>query len=328
MSAHPISVIVIRLALLAGVLSSCAETQVIVHGAKLLTGSAEPEAPTKFGRYKVGKPYQIGDVWYYPKVDYAYVETGIGSWYGSQFDGRDTANGETFDMNNVSAAHRTLPLPSIVRVINLENGRALNVRVNDRGPFARGRIIDLSRRAAQLLGFEKQGTAKVRVELLAPESQRLASTYGVSTPKIGKPHPVPKAAPTSRVASVKLNTPEGFKTAAPDKGLEPNRFSRKASVTGRAKVVASKVDETVSVISVPPSSGIFVQAGAFSRYENANKLRALLSKVGDAKIYQVKVSKHPFFRVRLGPASSVDEADKMLARIVASGYADASIIID
>ena len=324
MSAHPISVIVIRLALLAGLLSSCAETQVIVHGAKRLTGSAEPEAPTNFGRYKVGKPYQIGDVWYYPKVDYAYVETGIGSWYGSQFDGRDTANGETFDMNNVSAAHRTLPLPSIVRVINLENGRALNVRVNDRGPFARGRIIDLSRRAAQLLGFEKQGTAKVRVKLLALESQRLASTYGVSTPKIGKPHPVPKAAPTSRVA----NMPEGFKTAAPDKGLEPNRFSRKASVPGRAKVVASKVDETVSVISVPPSSGIFVQAGAFSRYENANKLRALLSKVGDAKIFQVKGLKQPFFRVRLGPASSVDEADKMLARIIASGYADASIIVD
>ena len=81
-------------------------------------------------------------------------------------------------------------------------------------------------------------------------------------------------------------------------------------------------------ISVPPSSGIFVQAGAFSRYENANKLRALLSKVGNAKIYQVKVSKQPFFRVRLGPASSVDEADKMLARIVASGYADARIIVD
>jgi rare lipoprotein A len=327
-SAHPISLIVISLALLAGVLSSCAETQIIVHSAKRLTGSAEPEALTKAGRYKVGKAYQIGDVWYYPKVDYAYVETGIGSWYGSQFDGRDTANGETFDMNNVSAAHRTLPLPSIVRVINLENGRTLNVRVNDRGPFARGRIIDLSRRAAQLLGFEKQGTAKVRVEILAPESQRLASTYGVSTPKFGKPHPVPKAAPTSQVASVKLDTPEGFKTAAPDKDLEPTRFSRKDSMPDRAKVVVSKVDETVSVISVPPSSGIFVQAGAFSRYENANKLRALLSEVGDAKIYQVKVSKQPFFRVRLGPASSVDEADKMLARIVASGYANARIIVD
>jgi rare lipoprotein A len=327
-SAHPISAFVIGLAVLAGVLSSCAETKFIVHGAKRLTGSAEPEALTKSGRYKVGKPYQISEVWYYPKVDYAYVETGIGSWYGPQFDGRDTANGETFDMNNVSAAHRTLPLPSIVRVVNLENGRALNVRVNDRGPFARGRIIDLSRRAAQLLGFEKQGTAKVRVEILAPESRRLASSYGVLDPTFRKPHPVPKAAPTSRVASVKLDTPAGFKTATPDKGSEPAQFSDKSGVPGRTKTIDSKVDETVSVISVPSSSGIFVQAGAFARYENANKLRALLSNVGDAKIYQVKVSKQPFFRVRLGPASSVDEADKMLARVVASGYADARIIVD
>ncbi|MBT5110686.1 MAG: septal ring lytic transglycosylase RlpA family protein [Rhodospirillaceae bacterium] len=314
--------------LLAGVLSGCAETRLFIHGAKRITGSATPEGPMRGGRYKVGKPYQIGKVWYYPKSDYAYAETGIGSWYGPQFDGKDTANGETFDMNSVSAAHRTLPLPSIVRVVNLDNGRALNVRVNDRGPFARGRIIDLSRRAAQLLGFEKQGTAKVRVEILARESQQLASAYGVSGLKETKPHPVPNAAPTSRVASVKLAAPEGFKTAAPDKNSEPSEFGKSAGVPSHPKIVELKLDETVSVVPVPASSGIFVQAGAFARYENANRLRALLSSVGDARIYQVTVSKQPFFRVRLGPATTVDEADKMLAKLVASGYDKARIIVD
>lgn len=325
---NPIKLFVIGMTLLAGVLSGCAETRLFVHGAKRITGSATPEGPMRGGRYKVGKPYQIGKVWYYPKVDFGYAETGIGSWYGPQFDGKDTANGETFDMNSVSAAHRTLPLPSIVRVVNLDNGRALNVRVNDRGPFARGRIIDLSRRAAQLLGFEKQGTAKVRVEILARESQQLASAHSVSGLKETKPHPVPKAAPTSRVASVELAAPAGFKTATPDRNSKPAEFGKNAGVRSHPQIVAENVDETVSLVSVPKSSGIFVQAGAFARYENANRLRALLSGVGDAKIYQVTVSKQPFFRVRLGPAASVYEADKMLAKVVASGYDNARIIVD
>ena len=195
MRANPIRLSVLGMILLAGVLSGCAETRLLVSGAKRLTGSSESEGPLRGGLYKVGKPYKIGDVWYYPKADPTYVETGIASWYGPQFDGRDTANGETFDMNSVSAAHRTLPLPSVVRVINLGNGRSLNVRVNDRGPFARGRIIDLSRRAAQLLGFEKQGTAKVRVEILASESRQLASAHGVSDPEALKSPPPPTAAP-------------------------------------------------------------------------------------------------------------------------------------
>src|SRR5690606_37604870 len=99
---------------------------------------------------------------------------GIASWYGPKFHNRRTANGQLFDMNAITAAHRTLPLPSIVRVTNLENGRTLKVLVNDRGPFARGRIIDVSRRTAQLLGFEHKGTAPVRVEIVPDESRRIA----------------------------------------------------------------------------------------------------------------------------------------------------------
>ena len=92
--------------------------------------------------YKVGAPYQINGVWYYPAADYSYDETGVASWYGEQFDRKYTANGEIFDLNELTAAHRTLPMPSIVQVTNLTNGRSLQLRVNDRGPFARGRIIE------------------------------------------------------------------------------------------------------------------------------------------------------------------------------------------
>src|SRR6185503_16233584 len=115
---------------------------------------------------------------YYPQEDYNYDETGVASYYGGEaqgvnFHGRMTANGETYDMNALTAAHQTLPMPSLVRVTNLDNGRAIVLRVNDRGPYARGRVIDVSRRAAQLLGFEGKGTASVRVQILADESRQL-----------------------------------------------------------------------------------------------------------------------------------------------------------
>jgi rare lipoprotein A len=126
------------------------------------------------GYYKVGAPYQINGVWYYPRVDFNYDETGTASWYGEAFQGKPTANGEIFDLTQVSAAHKTLQLPSVVEVTNLQNGRALKVRVNDRGPFAGDRIIDLSRRAAQLLGFERAGTAPVRVRIMKAESIKVA----------------------------------------------------------------------------------------------------------------------------------------------------------
>src|SRR5437764_1096871 len=119
--------------------------------------------------YKVGSAYQINGKWYYPKVDYSYDQTGLASWYGEAFDGKATANGEIFNLNELSAAHKTLPLPSVVEVSNLRNGRSLRLRVNDRGPYVDARIIDVSRRAAQLLGFEMAGTTPVRVRILKDE---------------------------------------------------------------------------------------------------------------------------------------------------------------
>ena len=128
------------------------------------------EALVPHPTYKIGAPYTVNGTTYYPRVDYAYDQTGLASWYGGGFQGRYTANGEIFDLNDLTAAHTTLPLPSIVEVVNLQNNRALRIRVNDRGPFARGRIIDLSRRAAQLLGLDRTGTALVRVRVLREPS--------------------------------------------------------------------------------------------------------------------------------------------------------------
>ncbi len=190
------------------VLGGCAETTLAVHAAKQLSrdDSARPAI------YKIGDPYQINGTWYYPAEDYRYNETGIASYYGGEaqgtdFHGRSTANGEVYDMNALTAAHQTLPMPSLVRVTNLENGRSLVLRVNDRGPFARGRIIDVSRRGAQLLGFEGQGTARVRVEILAEESRTLkeAILRSQGAPEIQ----VVTAAPRAAVASDALPPPPG-----------------------------------------------------------------------------------------------------------------------
>lgn len=130
------------------------------------------------GAYKVGAPYVVDGVLYTPRVDYAYDDVGIASWYGQPFHHRLTANGERFDQNELTAAHQTLPLPSVVRVTNLENGRSLVLRVNDRGPFVGSRILDVSKRAAKLLRFHNKGVTRVRVQILEKESRQAAESLG------------------------------------------------------------------------------------------------------------------------------------------------------
>ena len=142
-------------------LGGCAETTYVVEQSKVVSGNTTPRTP-----YKVGNPYQVNGVWYYPAVDYNYDQTGIASWYGPGFVGHSTANGEEYDQDALTAAHKTLPMPSLVRVTNLENGRQIQIRINDRGPFVEKRVIDLSYAAAQKLGFLGQGTTRVRLEVL------------------------------------------------------------------------------------------------------------------------------------------------------------------
>ena len=134
--------------------SVSASRRVIAYGQPIPKGG---------GGYKVGDPYQIDGQWHTPREDPDYDRLGIASYYAADFHGRRTANGEIFDMSALSAAHPTLPLPSLVYVTNMENGRTLLLRVNDRGPYANNRVIDVSRAAARYLGFETRGTARVRV---------------------------------------------------------------------------------------------------------------------------------------------------------------------
>lgn len=308
--------------------------------------------PLAGGKYKIGKPYSINGQWYYPQVDYAHDETGVASWYGEAFHGKRTANGEKYNMNKVSAAHRTLPLPSVVRVTNLENGRSLVIRINDRGPFARGRVIDLSKRAAELLGFADKGTAMVRVQIMPEPSRRAALQVGAGKlPDFGPPPP--KAAPSVEVTVEALRTPEGVDSApAPVTGATPGPIDPSAppfdGVTGGASssgptrtavgdttespsftAKTRDIDEKVVLVPVASRPRIFIQAGAFASYDNANRVRARLSVLGtNVSISQVYVTNRPFFRVRVGPLDSVADADRRLAQVIAVGIPEAQIVID
>ena len=271
------------------------------------------------GEYKVGLPYQVDGVWFYPREDLGYAATGLASWYGSEFNGRRTANGEIFNMNIVSAAHPTLPLPSIVRVTNLENGRAISVRVNDRGPFARGRIIDLSRRAAQLLGFELQGTARVRVEILPEESRQAALEAQGRTGQASDA--APPAVPVAPVTTQSLAPPGGL-SAVPQAPAAPQQV---AAAQPRDSLAA--VDESVAVQPVA-ATGLYVQAGAFTQLLTALRLGASLSGLAPSKVIQVERGAVPLFRVRLGPVATAEEADRLLSEIIGAGHPDAMIVVE
>ena len=156
--------------LLAAALSACAQGERVATRDPALGVPTSPRVipegqpiPRGGGVYKLGIPYSVAGLWYVPREDRAYDRMGVASWYGRDFHGRRTANGEIFDRNRLSAAHPTLPLPCYVTVTNLTNGRTILVRVNDRGPYARGRLIDLSPRASLELGIYAHGTAPVRV---------------------------------------------------------------------------------------------------------------------------------------------------------------------
>lgn len=314
------------LLLSATLLTGCSEMNLFGHMAKRAVGDDPPPVGGAAPNYKIGKPYQVKGVWYYPREDWEYDESGIASWYGPDFHGKQTANGEIFDQNAVSAAHKTLPMPSVVRVTNLENGRALVIRVNDRGPFANGRVIDLSRRAAQLLGFEGQGTARVRVQIMPEESRALAGKLNTA-PTAGGREPQVAAAPRESVTAETLPAPgsrEAPRTISSGAVSSPAE-ARNAQALAKAERALANPD--VQMDSVKATS-LFVQAGAFSRHDNALRLQARLSGVGRPVISQTHVKGQTLFRVRFGPLSSVEEADRLLESVIATGQQDARVIVD
>jgi len=326
----------VTLAGLAGylMLAACAEVELMSHAAK----QVQPDSRSRGeGQYKVGEPYQIDGVWYYPEVDYGYRETGIASWYGPKFHGNRTANSEVFDQYSLTAAHRTLPMPSMVRVTNLDNGRSIVVRVNDRGPFKNGRIIDLSTRSAQLLGFHRTGTAKVMVQILEPESRRLASV--AQTRELASQ--APEAAPLVAVQTATLDgtwangsavngsavngsSVNGGQSAGPAPTLAA---TGEIQSDGRPPLVEPEPDGRVVRQPVRPTS-IYVQAGAFVRRDNAVRLGARLSVFGPTSITESLKGQQRFYRVRLGPVASVEDADRLLATLLENGHRDARVVVD
>lgn len=278
------------------------------------------------GVYKVGNPYEIAGTWYYPSEDYAYVEEGTASWYGQDFHGKRTANGERYDMNAVTAAHPTLPLPSIVKVTNLDNGRVLSVRVNDRGPFHSKRIIDLSRRAAQLLGFYEAGTARVRVEIDAGQSLDLKN---VALKRNPPEMPMVAAVPRGSVASSSLPPPTVMTGDVKTVAAAPVKPPAKPP---QAKVVAPAIapKPAVAIPASGPATGLFIQAGAFGEIANAHRLEQQLKElaIGSVLVLPVTAGDKQIFRVRLGPLVDQTQAEALLTRVKSYGYDDAQIVRD
>lgn len=132
------------------------------------------------GVYKIGKPYEVSGVTYQPQEYNNFEEVGNASWYGDDFHGKKTANGEIYHKGDMTAAHPTLPLPSMVRITNLDNGKSVKVRVNDRGPFTKKRIVDVSQKAAEELGFRGKGTAKVKLEFLKEDTEEMLQKLGIN----------------------------------------------------------------------------------------------------------------------------------------------------
>jgi rare lipoprotein A len=297
------------------------------------------------GNYKIGKPYQVEGLWYYPAEDYSYAEEGIASWYGADFHGKRTANGNRYDMNELTAAHPTLPMPSVVKVTNLDNGRVLKLTVNDRGPFHSSRIIDVSRRAAQLLGFYENGTAKVRVEIDPQESINLKN---IALAKHPPEMPQIAAAPLGAVSASSLAPVAGpidsFGVASssvkpvvsavpppPSSATVKSQVEKKADPSGPPQQTASvQAPKAATYAPTKPAAkaagGLFVQAGAFSEEANAHKLEQQLGEFGKVHIVPTTVNNKKFYRVRLGPIADAATADALVSKIKSYGYNDAKVV--
>ena len=261
------------------------------------------------------KPYQINGVWYYPKEDRDYNVVGVGSWYGEQFHNRRTANGEIFDMDIPSAAHKTLPLPSLVEVTNLDNGRRMIGRVNDRGPFVGDRVIDLSKAAAEELGYRRQGVARVRVKYVGPAPKSVFEA----------PRQYAQAPQASRSF-------EDIKEPAQRVQVLPPRREPEWSAP-----VVQTPSPAPSVSSAPPINppdpvvtasrpAYRIQAGAFANRENAEKAVRQLAEAGTAKIESIERPSGTLYKVVVAAGQDESEAWSLRERVEALGYSGATVL--
>jgi rare lipoprotein A len=304
-------------------------------------GGASASAPQR-GTYKVGNPYTIEGVVYTPKEEFNRVETGVASWYGPGFHGKSTANGERYDQSDRTAAHRTLQMPSIVRVTNLENGQSTVVRINDRGPFARSRVIDLSRTAAEELDVVGKGTARVRIEQLQAESlavKEVAVSGGgpaeqhAAVAQLSSGRRTPAAAPRAVEVAAPPPPPPPPPQPQPQPQQPPmvvwNGAPQQVVVetNGGAPASSVTVASLVSTAASPPVAGAFyVQTGAFSTAENAERQRDAVRSYGTTEVSQGSAGGRDVYRVRVGPYTTSDAAGIVADRLKRSGYGDARVV--
>ncbi len=273
--------------------------------------------------YKIGKPYQVNGRWYHPHEQPDYDAIGVASWYGDEFHGRPTANGERFDKNRLSAAHTTLPLPSVVEVENLENGRRARVRVNDRGPFVGDRIIDLSHAAARELGFEQKGLARVRVRYLGrAELLALAPRPGDrARPAVASsPSRVAAGAPARRSAQA-APAPVAAPSAAP------------AGDETTPDVIAQLIGEEAA----PPMSGgpvpsqasapeIWIDVKRFTNLDDLDMAQLSIAAMGPARVRStILATGAAAYLLQLGPYKDSFAAEARLAALREAGYPEARI---
>ena len=250
-----------------------------------------------YGRYKAN-PYSVMGKTYFPLQDARrYRATGTASWYGTKFHGQATANGETYDLYGMTAAHKTLPLPSYVKVTNLENGKSVILRVNDRGPFYSDRIIDLSFAAAKKLGYAETGTARVTVEGIDPHEWWAQQ---------GRPVPLVLAAP-QQASNKPLSLPatSAQPVPAPVEQYTPPPEQHAAAVL--PVQIDAKKNASAGL------SGLYLQVGAFANPDAAELLKSKLGSLTAAPVFisSVALNQQILHRVRLGPIDTQDEALKL-----------------
>lgn len=259
--------------------------------------SAAPKAPSPTGGVKIGKPYMVFGQTYAPADDRHYDTTGIASWYGPTFHAKATANGETYNQDDVTAAHKTLPMPSWVEVHNLDNGRKLMVRINDRGPFVDGRIIDLSRRSAQLLGVENVGLARVRVKRVFPEGDWARAQPVLASSTLP---PVVAAA----------------------QGIAPPPPPPLPSVANPAVLVVEAPLVPATAATTALAAGRYIQIAALSDEGRARALASVLADYGPA---QATPAGSGLWRVRIGPVAA-ERVNGILFEVRAGGWPDARLV--
>ena len=253
-----------------------------------------------------------------------YKEQGGASWYGTKFHGRRTANGEVYDMWGMTAAHKTLPIPSYVRVTNMVNGRSVVVLVNDRGPFHSERIIDLSYAAAVKLGFADQGVADVEVVDVTPLEQSAKTPLAVTAiPSNAKTVVAPYSAPiVSTPASTQTSTPASVPAVTPSTSTTP-----KEVVVAAPVVIKSPVNDTPnSTENKQPA--IYLQAAAFKSLESAQKLQKKLQEKLSSPVFVVPSSNNIWHRVRVGPLAGVQKVSEARQILSEQGIKKPQVVKD